>query len=87
MPSPTPRFIEGDVHHDRVEPLPNYRRLEPAECAILQGFPPDYKWLGSKTAIYKQIGNAVAVQCAQSLARALIEPTTGTFTRSPATQD
>ena len=35
------------------------RRLTPAECAILQDFPPDHPWRGTKTSIYAQIGNSV----------------------------
>ena len=44
------------------------RRLTTAECAALQGFPPDWPWRGTKTAIYRQIGNAVPPLLAQRLA-------------------
>lgn len=48
------------------------RRLSPAECAALQSFPPDYPWRGTKTAIYRQIGNAVPPPMAEVVGRAVI---------------
>lgn len=38
------------------------RKLTLKECAILQGFPEDYKFYGGKTSIRIQIGNAVPPQ-------------------------
>ena len=37
------------------------RAITHYEAALLQGFPPDYRWVGSKTAIARQIGNAVPI--------------------------
>ena len=47
------------------------RRLTPEECAALQGFPPGYRFAGTKTSIYKQIGNAVPPPLAQALGEAV----------------
>ncbi len=49
------------------------RRLTPEECAILQGFPPDHPWRGTKTSIYRQIGNAVPPPLAEAIGRAILE--------------
>lgn len=35
------------------------RKLTNAECAILQGFPTSYRFMGTKTSVRRQIGNAV----------------------------
>lgn len=41
-----------------IHPIEN-RTLSPREGARLQSFPDDFKFIGTKTSIYKQIGNAV----------------------------
>ena len=38
-----------------------HRALTHHEAARIQGFPDDYKWIGSKTSIARQIGNAVPI--------------------------
>jgi DNA (cytosine-5)-methyltransferase 1 len=57
------------------------RRLTPGECAILQGFPADFKWVdrkprpdGSprKTLLYSMIGNAVPPQFGRALGEAML---------------
>ena len=50
------------------------RCLQPAECAILQGFPPSYPWQGStKRSLYRQVGNAVPPQLSCALGRAILQ--------------
>ncbi|MBM4369869.1 MAG: DNA cytosine methyltransferase [Deltaproteobacteria bacterium] len=49
------------------------RRLTVEECAALQAFPPGYPFQGTKTSMYKQVGNAVCPPVAEALARAVVE--------------
>lgn len=49
------------------------RRLTPAECAILCGFPVGYPFQGGKTAAYRQIGNCVAPIMAEIIGRAILD--------------
>jgi DNA (cytosine-5)-methyltransferase 1 len=50
-----------------------HRAITHLEAAILQGFPLDYQWIGSKTSIARQIGNAVPIPLAEAIGRRLIE--------------
>lgn len=43
------------------------RALTHHEAARIQGFPDDYKWVGSKVAIARQIGNAVPIPLARAI--------------------
>ncbi|MFD3520569.1 DNA cytosine methyltransferase [Streptomyces sp. NPDC058653] len=43
------------------------------EAALIQGFPADFKWFGSKVQIARQIGNAVPVGLGRALAQAIHE--------------
>lgn len=49
------------------------RAITIAEGARLQGFPDDYKFVGSLTQITKQIGNAVPVQLSEAIAAHLLK--------------
>jgi len=44
-----------------------HRAITHQEAARIQGFADDYKWVGSKVAIARQIGNAVPIALAQAL--------------------
>jgi len=49
---------------------PNGRgpRLTVEQCAIIQGFPPEWQFAGKKTARYRQVGNAFPAPVAQAVA-------------------
>lgn len=49
-----------------------HRAITHFEAARLQGFPDDYLWIGSKTAIARQIGNAVPIPLGSALAGAIL---------------
>jgi DNA (cytosine-5)-methyltransferase 1 len=49
-----------------------HRAITHHEAARIQGFDDDYKWIGSKVSIARQIGNAVPIPLAQAIARALL---------------
>lgn len=48
------------------------RRLTVDECARLQDFPADHPWQGTKTARYRQVGNAVPPTLARVVAEAVL---------------
>lgn len=55
------------LHPTEDRPITHY------EAAKLQGFPDEFLWCGSKTDIARQIGNAVPVPLARSIAGAIYE--------------
>ena len=61
-------FDSGDSRATVVATGPAVRRLTPRECERLQGFPDDWTAIGSDSARYKQMGNAVTVNAAQYVA-------------------
>lgn len=48
------------------------RPLSLAECAAIQGFPPDYPFQGKLSQKYTQVGNAVPVGLAEAVGRAIL---------------
>ncbi|MFF1869273.1 DNA cytosine methyltransferase [Kitasatospora herbaricolor] len=48
-----------------------HRPITHFEAALIQGFPDDYKWCGTKVQIARQIGNAVPVKLGYALAKAI----------------
>jgi DNA (cytosine-5)-methyltransferase 1 len=49
------------------------RAITHLEAARLQGFPDEHCWVGSKTAIAKQIGNAVPIALGRAIARQILQ--------------
>lgn len=49
------------------------RAITHHEAARLQGFPDDYKWVGSKSAIARQIGNAVPLELGAAIGAVVAE--------------
>ena len=52
-----------------------HRAITHYEAALLQGFSPLRKWVGTKTSIGRQIGNAVPIPLARAIARHLSKQT------------
>lgn len=48
------------------------RRLAPRECAAIQTFPPEWKFVGNRGSQYRQIGNAVPPLLAQAIGSAMM---------------
>lgn len=77
-PSPTIRGVNRPVPkgypghpHDACILNEEIRALTLLERALIQTFPVDFKWVGSKTEIEQMIGNAVPVKLAEFVAKIL----------------
>jgi DNA (cytosine-5)-methyltransferase 1 len=71
------RTLSARYHKDGAEILipqegKNPRRLTPAECRKLMGFPDGFKIVVSNTQAYRQFGNSVVVPMVEYIAKALI---------------
>lgn len=49
------------------------RRASVEDCSIIQGFPPGWKWVGTKTQQYRMVGNAVCPPVAKAIGLRLLE--------------
>ena len=68
------RTVTASSQQDWVMlPDGTHRRLCPRECAAIQTFPHDWKFVGKQASQYKQIGNAVPPQLAKILGKTLRE--------------
>jgi DNA (cytosine-5)-methyltransferase 1 len=65
-------LMEGNAPEFLAAPS-RLRRLTLKEAALIQTFPEDYIFKGSKSAVYRQIGNAVPCLLAQAVATAVID--------------
>lgn len=61
------------LFQSKEKEISNIRRLTPNECRKLQGFPNDWKQVVSDTQAYKQFGNAVTVDVAYYIAKAILD--------------
>lgn len=57
---------------DAVFAATGIRRLTVREVPCLQDFPPDYPWQGTKSAQYRQVGNAICSTVARVLGEAVL---------------
>ena len=53
-------------------PASTARRVTVEEAGILQGFPADFPWQGSKTSQFRQVGNAVNPAVAEAVLRSVL---------------
>lgn len=67
------RLNRAKFEDDEIRPISDVRMLTPNECRILQGFPSDWNQVVSNTQAYRQFGNAVTVNVAYSIARAIVQ--------------
>lgn len=66
---PAPTIDTGHRHHFHYK----YNRVPTVrECARLQSFPDDFKFLGNKTQQFRQVGNAVPPLMAREIAKSLL---------------
>ena len=79
-PAPTMRGVNRPVPkgypghpQDACSVERGVRALTTRERALIQTFPEDFQWEGSKTVMEQMIGNAVPVKLAEFVARALLE--------------
>ena len=63
-----------NIHpNDSNSPNPQHRLLSFREAARIQSFPDDFRFHGSKTSMYKQIGNAVPPLFSKLIAETILK--------------
>lgn len=67
------KLWRGEITPEFTTAPQRLRRLSIVESAAIQTFPMDYKFCGSKSAIYTQIGNAVPCKLAQAVASVVLD--------------
>ncbi len=68
------RTVTANAQQDWVlDPVHGVRRLAPRECAAIQSFPEEWKFIGSRVDKYRLIGNAVPPVLAKALGESLLQ--------------
>ncbi|EGA91394.1 cytosine-specific methyltransferase [Planococcus donghaensis MPA1U2] len=67
------QLLSKNIKSEYQEAPKNLRRLTIKEAAVIQTFPKQYNFMGSKSSIYKQIGNAVPCLLAEAVAKSVVE--------------
>jgi len=68
------KMVSEDITTAEFKPAPSFlRRMTPAEAAVLQTFPLGYKFCGSQSRIYTQIGNAVPCNLGRAVTNMVID--------------
>lgn len=70
-PSNTITAHAGRDRRNLIHPE-EWRTLTPEECALIQGFPPNYIFVGAKTTKFIQIGNAVPPPIAKQIGEVML---------------
>jgi len=68
---PVPKGYPGHPG-DACELNPSIRALTTLERALIQTFPADFRWIGTKTDMEQMIGNAVPVKLSEFVAKSLL---------------
>lgn len=78
---------KGLANHgpNELTPIDHTPRLTLEMAAALQGFPPDWRFFGRKTAAYRQIGNAFPPPVARAVGKAIANALCGTVVKRRAT--
>ena len=69
------RLLRGEA--PAKEAPARLRRLTVAEAALLQAFPPGWRFAGKQSAQYRQVGNAVPPRLGEAVARAVMAALSG----------
>ena len=64
--------VAGEGGKPFRDPGTTARRVTVEEAGILQGFPADFPWQGSKTSQFRQVGNAVNPAVAEAVLRSVL---------------
>ena len=67
------KLVSKEIIPEFKEAPDRLRRLTINETKRIQTFPDDYAFCGTKSSIYKQLGNAVPCEMAKTIAVAIVD--------------